>query len=140
MSRPAINETYMEIAHIMAKRSTCPRRSVGALLVKENRIISSGYNGAASKQQQCNEVGCLMEHGHCIRAIHAEHNVILFAARYGIETNNTTLYCTTIPCAYCAKAIIQAGITKVIYEDGDYSNSGADILKASNIELLHFGE
>lgn len=118
----------MEIAHLVATRATCPRRSVGAVLVKERRILATGYNGAPrgiahcpdEGQGQFNEwpSGCLKA-GHCIRALHAEQNALLSAAMIGTPCAGATIYVTCQPCNMCAKMLINAGIESIIYE-GDY--------------------
>lgn len=118
----------MEIAHLVATRATCPRRSVGAVLVKERRILATGYNGAPrgishcpnDGQGQFNEWpgGCLKA-GHCIRALHAEQNALLSAAMIGTPCAGATIYVTCQPCNMCAKMLINAGIESIIYE-GDY--------------------
>lgn len=116
----------MQIAHLVATRATCPRRSVGALIVRDKRILATGYNGAPRGLPHCpvdgqiNDwpQGCLRA-GHCIRSLHAEQNALLQAAMIGIPCEGATMYVTCQPCNMCAKMIINAGISRVIYE-GDY--------------------
>ncbi len=127
----------MEIAHLVKSRATCPRRSVGAVLVRDKRILSTGYNGAARGLPHCPEEGdkhdwprgC-MRAGHCIRALHAEQNAILQAALIGIACDGATIYVTCQPCHNCAKMIVNAGIVRVIYE-GDYPDD-------ANLEVLRY--
>jgi dCMP deaminase len=116
----------MAIAKMVAKRSTCLRRSVGAILVKDKRILATGYNGAPAGLKHCEEVGCLREnssipsgqrHELC-RGLHAEQNVIIQAAYHGISIKGATLYCTNKPCVICSKMLINAGIQKIYYEEG----------------------
>ena len=123
----------MSMAELAATRSTCIRRKVGAVLVKNSRIISTGYNGAPSGHPHCQEIGCMREqlnvpsgekHELC-RGIHAEQNVIIQAAFHGIQTMFSTLYCTVKPCSICAKMIVNAGVSRVIYMD-DYNDKMAD--------------
>lgn len=127
--RPSWDEYFMEIAHLVSTRATCPRRSVGAVLVKDRRILATGYNGAPRGIAHCPEGGhekewpdgCLRA-GHCIRALHAEQNALLSAAMLGVACAGSTIYVTCQPCNMCAKMIINAGIEKVIYE-GDYPDA-----------------
>ncbi len=116
----------MQIAHLVATRATCPRRSVGALIVRDKRILATGYNGAPRGLPHCPvdghvkdwPEGCLRA-GHCIRSLHAEQNALLQAAMIGIPCEGASMYVTCQPCNMCAKMIINAGIARVIYE-GDY--------------------
>ena len=126
MNRPTWPEYFMAITKLVAKRSTCLRRSVGAILVKNKRILATGYNGAAAGLRHCEEVGCLrenssvpsgMRHELC-RGLHAEQNVIIQAAYHGIPIQDATLYCTNKPCVICSKMLINAGIKTIYYEDG----------------------
>ncbi len=116
----------MAITNMVAKRSTCLRREVGAILVKDKRILATGYNGAPAGLRHCQEVGCLREkasipsgerHELC-RGLHAEQNVIIQAAYHGIPISGSTLYCTNKPCVICTKMIINAGISKIYYDEG----------------------
>ncbi|KJJ83754.1 dCMP deaminase [Candidatus Omnitrophus magneticus] len=144
MNRPSWDEYFRSIAELVATRSTCLRRKVGAVLVKDKHVLATGYNGAPSGVPHCLETGCLREklnvpsgerHELC-RALHAEQNAFLQAARYGISVLGATLYITNQPCAICAKMIINAGIKKVIYS-GDYPDSFAlEFLIQSGIELV----
>ena len=116
----------MTITKMVAKRSTCMRRYVGAILVKDKRILSTGYNGAPSGLKHCGEVGCLRkdnaipsgERHELCRGLHAEQNAIIQAAYHGISIAGSTLYCTNKPCIICSKMIINAGIKKIVYEEG----------------------
>ncbi|MBO4302844.1 cytidine/deoxycytidylate deaminase family protein [Methanosarcinaceae archaeon] len=123
MTRPSADEYFSEIAAIVAKRSTCLRRQVGAVIVRDNRILTTGYNGAPSGLAHCLDIGCIrMEENipsgtrqEKCRAVHAEQNAIIQAALHGVRTSGATLYCTHQPCILCTKMIINAGIRKVIY-------------------------
>lgn len=126
ISRPTWEDYFMEITSLVAKRSTCLRRQVGAILVMEKRILATGYNGAPSGLAHCLEIGCLREknqvpsgerHELC-RGLHAEQNAIIQAAYHGIRINGATLYCTNLPCIICTKMIINAGIKELIYASG----------------------
>lgn len=124
--RPSWDNYFMEIAALVARRSTCLRRAVGAVIVKNRRILSTGYNGAPSGIAHCVDRGCLREtmriesgqrHELC-RGIHAEQNAIIQAAYHGVSIQDGTLYCTNLPCAICTKMIINAGIHDICYEEG----------------------
>lgn len=107
----------MRIASVISLRGTCNRAQVGAVLARDGRIIATGYVGAPSGLPHCQDVGCdVSEFSGCLRTVHAEANAIAFAARYGIATEGSNLYCTHSPCGNCAKLIINAGISRVIYE------------------------
>ncbi|WP_290902673.1 dCMP deaminase family protein, partial [Ferroglobus sp.] len=119
--RPSLDEYFMEIAKVVAKRSTCLRQNVGAVIVKDKRILSTGYNGAPMGLPHCLDIGCLREelnvpsgerHELC-RAVHAEQNAIIQAAVHGVSIKGATLYTTHQPCIMCAKMIINAGIVRV---------------------------
>lgn len=113
-TRPSWDEYFMGLAHRVATRATCPRAAVGAVIVKDNRILGTGYNGSPSGTAHCIDEGCIMSRNHCIRTIHAEVNAILDALQRG-SVRGATLYCTHYPCANCAKLIKQVGIIKVVY-------------------------
>lgn len=120
----------MEIARLVAKRSTCLRRQVGAVLVRDKHILSTGYNGAPRGLAHCLDIGCLreqrgipsgMQHEIC-RGIHAEQNAIIQAALHGVSTEGATLYCTHQPCVLCAKMLINAGVVRVVFA-GEYPDA-----------------
>lgn len=134
-------ELFMGIAKLLAERSTCKRGRVGALLVKDNRIVSTGYVGAPSGEPHCLEVGCEIGlNGGCIRTIHAEVNTIAYAAKEGISTNDTHLYVTLSPCISCAKLLINAGVKKVFYLEKYRDTSGIDLLNNRGIMTLQVEE
>jgi len=119
--RPTRHETYMEVAKLFAKRSTCLRKSVGACLVLNNHILGTGYNGSPRELDHCTDLDCLMVGGHCVRTVHAEINAVLAAAHNGVSTNGSTLYSTAKPCFRCEKFLINAGV-KIVYYDEDYDD------------------
>ncbi len=133
----------MDITHLVAKRSTCLRRQVGAILVKDKRILATGYNGAPSGIAHCLDIGCLREkkripsgerHELC-KASHAEQNAIVQAATYGTPIKDSTLFCTNLPCSICIKMIINAGIKTVFYEDGYPDALSEELIKEAGIKL-----
>lgn len=143
MLRPSWPEYFMAITKLVATRSTCLRRHVGAILVKDKRILASGYNGAPSGLKHCEEVGCLRadssipsgERHELCRGLHAEQNAIIQAANHGISIKGSILYCTNKPCVICTKMIINAGIKKIYYEEG-YDDSLSDrMLAEAGLEI-----
>nr|WP_276938560.1 cytidine/deoxycytidylate deaminase family protein [Helcococcus sueciensis] len=137
-SRISWQAYFMNIAKIVSERSTCDRAYVGCVLVnKDNRIVSTGYNGSISGNPQCDEVGHTMRDGHCIATIHAEMNALLYCAKEGISVKDSVCYVTHFPCLNCTKALIQAGISKIYYENGyridDYA---LKLLKSNGIEYI----
>ncbi len=142
--RPSWEKYFMDIAFLVAKRSTCLRRSVGAVIVKNKRILATGYNGAPSGISHCSETGCLRErlkvpsgerHELC-RGIHAEQNSIIQAAFHGVSIKDATLFCTNHPCSICAKMIINAGITKIYFYDGYPDAMSEEMLKEAGVEVI----
>ncbi|MEA3560406.1 MAG: cytidine/deoxycytidylate deaminase family protein, partial [Candidatus Omnitrophota bacterium] len=134
---------FLEITRLLDKRSTCLRRQVGALIVKDKRILATGYNGAPTKIVHCNKAGCLREklkvpagerHELC-RGLHAEQNVLIQAARYGTDVSGGVLYCTNHPCIICTKMLINAGIKKVVVEQGYPDQMSKQFLKQAKIEV-----
>jgi dCMP deaminase len=144
--RPSYDEYFMEMAHVVSKRSTCKRRKVGAILVKDKHILSTGYNGAPKGIRHCSEVGCLRDemnvpsgerHELC-RGLHAEQNAIIQAAVFGISIKDSILYCTNTPCIVCVKMLINAGVKEIIYS-GDYPDDLAKkMLNESSIIIKIF--
>lgn len=144
--RPTWDEYFMEIVELIKTRSTCLRRQVGALIVKDKRILATGYNGAPMGCKHCTQVGCLRQqlgipsgerHELC-RGIHAEQNAIIQAAYSGVSVKGGTLYVTTQPCILCAKMIVNAGIRKIIFK-GDYPDDLAmSILREAEIRVIKY--
>ncbi len=137
------DEYFMSIAYLVSQRSTCLRRKVGAVLVKEKRILATGYNGAPSGLPHCETTGCLREklkvpsgerHELC-RGLHAEQNVILQCAYYGISTKSSILYLTDTPCSICAKMIVNAKIKKVVHHGVYPDKLALEILQRGKVIL-----
>ena len=142
--RPSWDEYFMDITCLVAKRATCLRRAVGAVVIKDRRLLSTGYNGAPSSVRHCAETGCLRQqlnvpsgerHELC-RGIHAEQNAIIQAAYHGVSIKGATLYCTNQPCSICAKMIINAGIVRIVYVDGYADPLSSEMLAEAGIELV----
>jgi dCMP deaminase len=143
IGRPSWDNYFMDITKLVAKRSTCLRRSVGAIIVKNKRVLTTGYNGAPINIRHCTEDGCLRKelkvpsgekHELC-RGIHAEQNAIIQAALHGVAIEGATLYCTNLPCSICAKMIINAGIKKIYYLEGYADPMSEDMISQANIKL-----
>lgn len=117
MKRPPKDEYYLRVARTVASRGTCDRLRVGAVLVRNDQILSTGYNGAPSGLEHCDEVDHAMRDGHCTQAVHAEVNSLVLAARHGIRVEGAKCYCTHLPCWGCAKLLINAKISEVVYAD-----------------------
>lgn len=149
LKRPSWDEYFMEMAVLTAKRSTCLRRHVGAVIVKDKHVVASGYNGAPTGLSHCDELGgCLRQqlgvpsgqrHELC-RALHAEQNAIIQAAAQGNSIDGAAIYVTHHPCIICAKMIINAGIKKVYIKDSYPDEMAADILKEAGLEIEMLGE
>ena len=148
MTRPSWDQYFMDIACLVSRRSTCRRRQVGAILVRDKRILATGYNGAPTGLAHCLEVGCLREelkvasgerHELC-RGLHAEQNVIIQAAYHGVCIKDATLYSTNLPCSICSKMLINAGIGQVKYYEGYADPMAEDMLKAAGVSLTQTGE
>jgi dCMP deaminase len=146
MQRPSWDQYFMDITRLVATRSTCMRRQVGAVLVKDRNILATGYNGVPSGISHCESTGCLRErlkvpsgerHELC-RGLHAEQNAIIQAARHGINIDGSTLYCTTMPCIICTKMLINAGITKVVYGEGYADELAREMISETGIIVIHF--
>ena len=144
--RPSWDEYYMEVAETIKKRSTCLRRQVGAILVMNNRILTTGYNGSPAGLRHCDEMGCMRndldvpsgERHELCRGLHAEQNAIIQGAVHGVKIEGSYLYVTHKPCVVCAKMIVNAGIKKIIFR-GDYPDSlSENILKEGQINLTKF--
>jgi len=145
MDRPSWDAYFMGIALLVAKRSTCLRRSVGAVIVKDKRILATGYNGAPSGIEHCSVTGCLRErlkvpsgerHELC-RGIHAEQNAIIQAAYHGVSIKDAVLYCTNLPCSICAKMIINAGITRIYFQSGYADSMSSEMFEAADMDVVH---
>jgi len=144
--RPGWDEYFMGIVDLVAQRSTCIRRRVGAVIVKDKNILATGYNGAPRGLAHCTDVGCLRDrlnipsgekHELC-RGLHAEQNAIVQAAYHGVGINGATIYTATFPCVICAKMIINAGITKVVYRESYDDRLSRDILHEAGIIVEQF--
>lgn len=123
----------MDIAMAVSGRSTCPRRSVGAVLVADKRILATGYNGAPEGLPHCTDVGCQMVDDHCVRTLHAEQNALLQAAAHGVSTQGATVYVTSEPCLHCTKMLLNARITRIVYRDAYVDELAREIRELAGI-------
>ena len=131
---------YLDIADAALQRSTCLRRKYGAIVVKEDEIVSTGYNGSIVGNPHCHDVGHTMRDGHCIATIHAEMNALLYCAKEGISVKGCTAYVTHFPCLNCTKSLIQAGITRIYYHEGYRIDEYAlQLLNRNGIEAIQIG-
>src|SRR3989339_1670683 len=137
MSRPTWDDYFMNIAKQAATRSTCDRKHVGAVIVRDRIILSTGYNGSIRGWPHCDEVGHMMENGHCVATIHAEANAIVQAARSGVCIDQASIYITASPCWSCFKMLANAGIKKICYGEFYRDDRIFDVAKKLGIELVH---
>lgn len=146
MMRPDIDEYFMEMARLVSRRSTCLRRNVGAVIVKEKRVLATGYNGTPKGLKHCAEVGCVREqmkvpetqrHELC-RGLHAEQNAIIQAALFGVSIKDSSLYTTHFPCSVCAKMLINADIKEIIYGEDYADDLSKKMLAESGTKIRKF--
>ena len=146
MERPSNDEYFMEMAQLVSSRSTCLRRKVGAVIVKEKRVLSTGYNGSPKGTRHCEELGCIRvklnvpsgtRHELC-RGVHAEQNAVTQAAYFGVSVDGATIYTTTYPCSMCAKILINAGIKEIVYSEGYADDLSKELLSEADIKLREF--
>ena len=144
--RPSWDEYFMKLANDVSTRTTCLRRAVGCVIVKDNRILATGYNGVPSGLRHCAETGCLREklgvasgqrHEIC-RGLHAEQNAIIQAAKYGIDIRGSKIYVKSQPCVVCAKMILDAGILEIIYQNQDDFDLSRELIGESGIKMRVF--
>jgi dCMP deaminase len=134
--RPDWDIYFMQIAQVVATRSTCDRAHVGAVLVKDKRILSTGFNGSGIGLPHCDEIGHLMVDGHCVRTVHAEANAIIQAALHGVSTKGATCYVNYFPCLLCTKMLINAGIIRIVYdEEYRIDDNALEMLTLLEIEI-----
>lgn len=153
--RPSWDEYFMEIAELVAKRGTCPRKRCSAVIVRNKRIIATGYNGAPAGMPHCIDVGCFivpttkivkgeaLTRDHCVRTLHAEQNALLQCALHGVSTEGATIYQNINPCYLCAKMLVSAGIKRLVFKgeyfhDDNLDHAAIELLKEAGIEVLKF--
>jgi dCMP deaminase len=139
MSRVSWDRYFMNLAVQAATRSTCSRKHVGAVIVRDKNVLSTGYNGSVRGDAHCDDVGCLMEGGHCIRTVHAEANALIQAARHGIRIDGAVIYVTASPCFDCFKLIANAGIRKIYYGELYRDRRVLELAAELGIEMIDLG-
>lgn len=131
------DEYFMQIALQVSTRSTCDRKRVGAVIVRDRTILSTGYNGSIRGLAHCDDKGHLMDNGHCVRTVHAEANAIAQAAKHGVNVNNSSVYITASPCWTCFKLLANSGINEVVYGEFYQDERIFENAKLANIKLIH---
>lgn len=133
--RPSWDEYFLKLAMLASERATCPRMHCGCVLVKDRYVLSTGYNGSLPGADHCEDVGCLVVDGHCVRTNHAEMNAIAQAARHGVSVDGATAYVTNMPCTTCAKALAAAGIRRVVVFSDYHSTLAERFFEESGVVL-----
>ena len=137
MERASWDEYFMDIAVVVARRSTCPRKNVGSVIVRDKTILSTGYNGSVRGLPHCDEVGHMMVDGHCVRTIHAEVNAIIQAAKNGSRIDGASIYVTASPCWSCFKMLANAGVVEIYYHEFYRDERIFDVAQRLGIRLMH---
>lgn len=135
--RASWDEYFMSIAQVVSTRSTCPRKYVGSVIVRNRTILSTGYNGSIRGMPHCSDVGHMMEDGHCVATIHAEANAIIQAARNGVNIDTATCYITASPCWNCFKQLANAGIVRIAYGEFYRDDRIFEVARQIGLELVH---
>lgn len=138
--RVSWHEYFMNIAEQVATRSTCSRKNVGAVIVRDKTILSTGYNGSLRGAPHCDEVGHDIENDHCVRTVHAEANAVAQAAKHGIQIDQSEIYVTASPCLNCFKLIANAGITKIYYKEFYRDERITEYAKLAGVKLVYMGK
>jgi dCMP deaminase len=136
--RPGWDEYFMKISHTVSTRATCPRASVGCVLTRGHRILTTGYNGAPRGVAHCMDVGCTLADGHCLRATHAEANAVVQGALHGVSLQDATAYCTHQPCVNCSKLLISAGVERIVYGQAYPDPVASALLAEAGVALLAY--
>jgi dCMP deaminase len=134
--RVSWDEYFMNIARTVATRATCDRKFVGAVIVRDRIILATGYNGSIRGLPHCDEVGHLMEDGHCVRTVHAEANAIVQAARSGVRIDGADIYVTASPCWGCFRLIANAGVTRIVFGEFYRDPRAFEVASTLGIELI----
>lgn len=135
--RASWDRYFMDIAQVVASRATCDRKHVGAVIVRDKNILSTGYNGSIRGMPHCDEIGHMMENDHCVATIHAESNAIIQAAKHGVGIDGGTIYVTASPCWTCFKQIANAGIRRIVFGEFYRDPRIFDVAQRLGIELHH---
>ena len=138
--RVSWDEYFMAIAEQVATRSTCDRKNVGAVIVRDKTILSTGYNGSLRGAPHCSESGHDMENGHCVRTVHAEANAVAQAAKNGVRVEGSDIYVTASPCLTCFKLVANCGIRRVLYKEFYRDERITGYAKEAGVELVYMGK
>jgi len=133
--RPSWDEYFLKLAMLASERATCPRMHCGCVIVKDKYVLSTGYNGSLPGLDHCEDVGCLIVDNHCVRTNHAEMNAIAQAARHGVSLQDATAYVTNMPCTTCAKALLAAGIVRIVVFSDYHGSLAEKFLQESGVPL-----
>ncbi len=133
--RPSWDQYFLKLAMLASERATCPRMHCGCVIVRDKHVLATGYNGSLPGLPHCDEVGCLIVDGHCIRTNHAEMNAICHAARNGVSLNGATAYVTNMPCTTCAKALVSTGIRRVVIFSDYHAGQAEQFLGEADVRL-----
>ncbi len=133
--RPDWDEYFLKLAMLASERATCPRMHCGCVLVKNKNVIASGYNGSIPGDEHCEDIGCLIVDNHCVRTVHAEMNALIQAARRGHSVEGATAYVTNMPCTTCAKAVITAGIKRVVVFSDFHDTLATDFFAKADVTI-----
>ncbi|MBU0467870.1 MAG: cytidine/deoxycytidylate deaminase family protein [Candidatus Omnitrophica bacterium] len=134
--RPDWDEYFLKLAMLASERATCPRMHCGCVIVKDKNVIATGYNGSIPGDDHCDDVGCMVIDNHCVRTNHAEMNALIQAAKQGNAVDGAIAYVTNMPCTTCAKALIGAGIKRVVIFSGYHDTLAKDFFAKAGVELL----
>ena len=134
--RPSWDEYFLKLAMLASERATCPRMHCGCVLVKGRYVLATGYNGSLPNTPHCDEVGCLIVDGHCVRANHAEINALCQATRHGVNLEGATAYVTNMPCTACAKALITAGVIRVVIFSDYHDTLAERFFRDTGVQLV----
>lgn len=133
--RPNWDEYFLKLAMLVSERATCPRMHCGCVLVRDKRILSTGYNGSIPGDEHCEDAGCIIEDNHCVRTIHAEMNAIIQCSIHGVSTQGATAYITNMPCTNCAKALIGAGIKEIVIFSDYHNTKAEDFFNKASVKI-----
>ncbi|MDX1699379.1 MAG: deaminase [Melioribacteraceae bacterium] len=133
--RPAWDTYFLKLAMLVSERATCPRMHCGCVLVRDKRILSTGYNGSIPGDAHCEDDGCMIVDNHCVRTIHAEMNAILQCSIHGISTEGATAYITNMPCTNCSKALITAGIKEIVIFSDYHDTKAEEFFEIAGVDI-----
>lgn len=133
--RPSWDNYFLKVAMLVSERATCPRMHCGCVLVRDKRILATGYNGSIPGDVHCEDDGCMIVDNHCVRTIHAEMNAIIQCSIHGVSTQDATAYITNMPCTNCAKALIAAGIKEIVIFSDYHDTKAEEFFKVANVKI-----